>query len=104
MMRNLSVAAAFAVALLIPALAVARPHGSAHVHQNVHVNRSVHVDRNVHVNRNINVNRNTLVVGRRYHGGVWYGTGRRYWHGQWWDYGVGACWLLTPIGYVWTCG
>jgi len=42
-------------------------------------------------------------VQHHYHGGVWYGTGRRYWHGQWYDYGVGACWLATPIGYVWTC-
>jgi hypothetical protein len=45
-----------------------------------------------------------LVVGRRYHGGVWYGTGgRRFWRGQWYPYGVGPCWLLTPIGYVWVC-
>jgi len=46
----------------------------------------------------------SLVVGRRYHGGVWYGTGgRRFWRGQWYPYGVGPCWLLTPIGYVWVC-
>jgi hypothetical protein len=44
------------------------------------------------------------VVGRRYHGGVWYGTGRRYWRGRWWAYGVGSCWRSTPIGYVWICG
>jgi hypothetical protein len=43
------------------------------------------------------------VVGRRYYGGVWYGTGRRYWHGRWWAYGVGSCWRSTPIGYVWIC-
>jgi hypothetical protein len=44
------------------------------------------------------------VVGRRYYGGVWYGTGRRYWHGRWWPYGVGSCWRSSPIGYVWVCG
>ncbi len=42
-------------------------------------------------------------VGGRYGGGVWYGTGRRYWGGRWWPYGVGSCWLMTDIGYVWTC-
>ncbi len=45
-----------------------------------------------------------VAVGRRYHGGIWYGTGRRYWHGRWWVYGVGSCWRLTDIGYVWICG
>jgi len=48
--------------------------------------------------------RNTYRVGGRYHGGIWYGTGRHYWRGRWWPYGVGSCWLLSPIGYVWTCG
>jgi len=43
-------------------------------------------------------------VGQRYHGGVWHGTGQHYWRGRWWPYGVGACWLPSPIGYVWTCG
>ena len=43
------------------------------------------------------------VVGRRYHGGTWYGTGRRFWRGQWYAYGSGPCWLLSPIGYVWIC-
>jgi hypothetical protein len=103
MLTKLSVVSAFAAVLLIPAFAIARPHHrSANVHRNVHVNGNVHVNRSVNVNRHISGN--TLVVGRRYHGGIWYGTGRRYWHGQWWNYGVGECWLLTPIGYVWTCG
>jgi hypothetical protein len=44
------------------------------------------------------------VIGRRYYGGVWYGTGRRYWRGRWWAYGVGSCWRTSPIGYVWICG
>jgi hypothetical protein len=44
------------------------------------------------------------IVGRRYYGGVWYGTGRRYWRGRWWPYGVGSCWRQSPIGYVWICG
>jgi hypothetical protein len=108
MLTKISVAAAFGAALLITALATAGPHRSGNVHRNVHVNGNVHVNKNVPVNRDVHVNRhingNTLVVGRRYHGGVWYGTGRRYWHGQWWNYGVGDCWLSTPIGYVWTCG
>jgi hypothetical protein len=43
-------------------------------------------------------------VGQRYYGGTWYGTGRHYWRGRWWPYGVGECWLPTPIGFVWTCG
>jgi hypothetical protein len=43
-------------------------------------------------------------VGRRYYGGTWYGARRHYWHGRWWAYGVGRCWRLTPIGWVWICG
>ena len=43
-------------------------------------------------------------VGRRYYGGVWYGTGRRWYGGRWWPYGVGTCWRPSPIGYVWVCG
>jgi hypothetical protein len=43
-------------------------------------------------------------IGRRYYGGIWYGTGRRFWGGRWWAYGVGRCWRWTPIGYVWVCG
>jgi hypothetical protein len=42
-------------------------------------------------------------IGARYGGGVWYGTGRRYWRGRWWAYGVGSCWRMTDIGYVWIC-
>lgn len=42
--------------------------------------------------------------GRRYYGGIWYGTGRRFWRGRWWAYGVGSCWRWSPIGYVWVCG
>jgi len=45
------------------------------------------------------------VVGGRYYGGVWYGTGRRWYNGRWWAYGVGSCWRMTPDGYhVWVCG
>ena len=49
------------------------------------------VGRNVTVNRNVCINRGGpggLVVGRRYHGGVWYGTGPRFWRGQWFAYGM----------------
>ena len=42
-------------------------------------------------------------VGRRYGAGIWYGTGRRFWRGQWHAYGVGPCWALEPVGYVWIC-
>ncbi|HEY7664199.1 MAG TPA: hypothetical protein VH934_13865 [Xanthobacteraceae bacterium] len=66
--------------------------------------RGGYVNRNVTVNRNVYVNRGGPVVGRRYHGGVWYGPGRHYWRGRWYAYGVGPCWLLSPIGYVWVCG
>ena len=34
----------------------------------------------------------------------WYGTGRRWYGGRWWAYGVGRCWRMSPIGYVWVCG
>jgi len=43
-------------------------------------------------------------VGGRYYGGIWYGARRHYWRGRWWAYGVGRCWRLTPIGWVWICG
>jgi hypothetical protein len=69
--------------------------GRAHVHHNVGS-----VRRNVNVNRHVN----RVVVGHRYHGGIYYGHVRRYWHGRWWAYGVGSCWRLTPDGYyVWIC-
>jgi hypothetical protein len=65
------------------------------------------VGRNVTVNRNVYINRGGPggpVVGRRYHGGIWYGTGPRFWRGQWFAYGMGPCWAWSPIGYVWVCG
>jgi hypothetical protein len=65
------------------------------------------VGRNVTVNRNVYINRGGPggpVVGRRYHGGIWYGAGPRFWRGQWFAYGVGPCWAWSPIGYVWVCG
>ncbi len=65
--------------------------GSAH--------RNAVVHRNVTVNRNVNIR-----VGSRYNGGVWYGPRRHYWRGRWYAYGVGSCWLATPIGFVWVCG
>jgi hypothetical protein len=63
-----------------------------------------YVNRNVTINRNVYVNRGGPIVGRRYHGGVWYGTGRHFWHGRWYAYGAGPCWLASPVGYVWVCG
>src|SRR5262245_57147294 len=26
-----------------------------------------------------------------------------YWHGHYYEYGVGACWRWTPVGFVWAC-
>jgi hypothetical protein len=116
MLSRLSIVAAIAATFVFTALASAETHNnkSVHVNKTVNVNRNVNVHRNVTVNRTVNVNRNVhvvrsahvngLVVGRRYHGGVWYGTNRRFWHGAWYDYGVGPCWFLTPFNYyVWTC-
>ena len=68
------------------------------------------VGRNVTINRNVYINRGGPggpggpVVGRRYHGGIWYGTGPRFWRGRWFAYGAGPCWAWSPIGYVWVCG
>jgi hypothetical protein len=67
------------------------------VNRNVAVNRNV--DRNVNVNRNVNAR-----VGGHYYGGTWYGRSGHYWNGRYYTYGVGSCWSLTPIGYVWVCG
>jgi hypothetical protein len=66
------------------------------------VNRPRASRRNVVVHRNVVVNRNVR-IGRRYYGGVWYGARRHYWRGRWYAYGIGPCWLATPIGYVWVC-
>ena len=37
-------------------------------------------------------------------GGIRYGEKRRFWRGRWYEYGVGRCWLDSPIGFVWVCG
>lgn len=123
MLRKLSIAAAIAAVLLIPAAASAasnqkgaHSNRSAPASRSVHVNRNAGAKRNVHVNRNVRVNRahrNVHVkktvrvraprIGHRYHGGIWYGHRRHYWRGRWYAYGVGSCWLRTPIGFVWVC-
>jgi hypothetical protein len=107
MLSRLSIAAAIAATFVFTASAYAEVHNKSQVNRTVNVNRNVTVNKNVTVVRPGNVVRsgsvNRLVVGRSYHGGVWYGTGRRYWRGQWYPYGVGDCWLLAPIGYVWVC-
>jgi hypothetical protein len=64
------------------------------------VNRGFHGG----IDRGVVVRGSGYRVGGRYYGGTWYGTGRRYWNGRWYNYGVGACWLWSPIGYVWVCG
>lgn len=90
MLRNISIAAAVAACLLIPASALARGgghggHGGGHGGH-----------------------------GGGFHGGGWHGGGwkgggwrhghGRYWRGRWWGYGVGSCWRWTPAGWVWVCG
>jgi hypothetical protein len=39
-----------------------------------------------------------------WHGGGWRRGHGRFWRGRWWGYGVGYCWRWTPVGYVWVCG
>ena len=104
MRSSLSILAIAVVAatLVIPAAASAEVRN-----RSVTVNRNVAVNRNIAVNRNVVVNRAVVgrpIIGQSYGGGIWYGTGRRFWNGQWFAYGVGPCWLLSPIGYVWVCG
>src|SRR6476620_1535492 len=90
MLRKLSIAAAIASVLLLPAATSAET-----VHRkNVNVNRNVHVNKNV--NRNVNVNRTVrgnYVFGRAYNGHYWYGQDRHRWRGRWYAYGVGPCWI-----------
>lgn len=50
------------------------------------------------------VGRGVYHPGGRYYGGTWYGTGRHFYGGRWYPYGVGSCWLASPIGFVWVCG
>jgi hypothetical protein len=77
-------------------------HGGTHVHVGVHV--GVHGGAHVGVRgRGVRVGVGGRRVGGRYYGGVWYGTGRRWYGGRWWAYGVGSCWRMSPIGYVWVC-
>ena len=110
MLRKLSIVLS-AVAALGFAFASSAPANAQHVNRNVHVNKNVNVhrnvtvNRNVHVNRNVRVNRNVggrgFVVGRRYHGHVWYGHNRHRWHGRWYDYGVGPCWINIDGEWFW---
>ena len=122
MLARLSIIAAVVATFAIPTSVSAEVHNKSvhvnkrvHVNRNVNVNRNVHVDRNVHIRRNVHIHRDVhvvkpaqthrLVVGRHYHGGIWYGTSRRFWRGAWYNYGVGPCWALTPFNYyVWICG
>ena len=130
-LRTLSMAAAIAALALAPTAGFAAKHhgnarASAHAsgHARTHVTRT-HANTRTHVgarassrhvtttrrvttgsgHRNVTVNRNVNIrVGHRYGGGVWYGPRRHYWNGRWYAYGVGSCWLPTPIGFVWVCG
>jgi hypothetical protein len=132
MLRRLTTVAAIAATLLVPAVAFAAQNKGSHANKGahvtrsapanktmrvnkslsankgVHVNRAVRTNKSVRINKGIHTNNNVMsnqriIIGHRYHGGVWYGHKRRFWHGQWWAYGIGECWLSTPIGYVWIC-
>lgn len=130
MLRKITAVAAIAATLLVPGVALAAQNKAVHANKGTHVAKSVHVNKSMSMNKSVSVNKSVrlnrtvhtkavhvdkgihnnnvmrnerLVVGHRYHGGVWYGHKRRFWHGQWWGYGIGECWLSTPIGYVWIC-
>lgn len=83
----LSITTAFALVLATPPSALAKDH-----HKKQQVHKNVVVKKNVHV-------KNVYVVGKKYHGHVWYGHRRHRWHGKWYDYGVGPCWL--NVGGLW---
>jgi len=110
MLRKLSIVlsavAALGFAFAVSAPADAKPVKNVQVHRNVIVHRNVTVRRNVTINRNVRVNRNVgvrrgFVVGRRYHGHVWYGHNRHRWHNRWYDYGVGPCWINIDGEWFW---
>lgn len=96
MLRNISIAAAVAACLLIPASALARGgghggHGGGHG------------------GHGGGFHGGGWKGGGGWHGGGWKGGGwrhghGRYWRGRWWGYGVGSCWRWTPAGWVWVCG
>jgi hypothetical protein len=90
MLGKLSIIGALAATLMTPAELSAQPYGGPYVPGPAA--------------RGVVVERGGPMVGRRYHGGVWYGTGRRFWRGRWYAYGVGPCWRSSPIGFVWICG
>lgn len=99
MLRNISIAAAVAACLLIPASALARGgghggHGGGH---------------GGHGGGWHGGGGGGWKGGGGWHGGGWKGGGwrhghGRYWRGRWWGYGVGSCWRWTPVGWVWVCG
>lgn len=84
----LSITTAFALVLATPPSALAKDH---HKKQQVH--------KNVVVKKNVHVRKNVYVVGKKYHGHVWYGHRRHRWHGKWYDYGIGPCWI--NVGGLW---
>jgi hypothetical protein len=93
MLRKISLAAAVAACLFIPASAFARGgggHGGGH-------------------GGHVGGWHGGGWKASGWHGGGWHGGGwrrghGRFWHGRWWGYGVGYCWRWTPVGYVWVCG
>lgn len=112
MLRKLSIAAAIASILLVPASVSAEPvqkkaHVNKSVNKNVNVKKNVQVNKNVNVNRNVRVNKNVnvvhgnYVVGKSYNGHYWYGRNRHRWHGRWYAYGVGPCWINVDGLWFW---
>jgi hypothetical protein len=81
------------LALTMPQPSLAKDHHNKH--QNKQGQKNVYMKKNVYVKKNKNV----YVVGKKYHGHVWYGRNRHRWHDKWYDYGVGPCWI--KIGDVW---
>lgn len=100
MLRKISIAAAVAACLLIPASALARGgghggHGGGHGGHGGGWHGGG--------------GGGGWKGGGGWHGGGWHGGGwrhgrGRYWRGRWWGYGVGSCWRWTPVGWVWVCG
>jgi hypothetical protein len=89
MLGKLSIVGAVAAPLMIPAGLSAQPYGGPYI-PGPAIRGGV-------------VEGGSPVIGRRYHGGTWYGAGRRFWRGRWYAYGVGPCWRSSPIGFVWIC-
>jgi hypothetical protein len=106
MLGKLSIVGAVAATLVFPAALSAQVGGIPNVGPAVRgaVDRGIPGPLPDPGARGVVVDRGGPIIGRRYHGGIWYGTGRRFWRGRWYAYGIGPCWRSSLIGFVWTCG